>query len=172
MPQLLDAHVPHGTVLLVSNTTVAPLYGDALKRGLKDRHIVEAILPDGESYKTLATLSRILDVAVANRLARDSTRGRPRRRCRGRHGGICGGLLPARRRLRPGSDHAAGAGRLLGRRQDRREPSRRQEPHRCLPSAGRGDRRHQYPGHPAAAGTARGARRGHQVRPDPRCGLL
>ncbi len=27
----------------------------------------------GESYKTLATLSRILDVAVANRLARDST---------------------------------------------------------------------------------------------------
>jgi 3-dehydroquinate synthase len=71
--ELLDAHVPRGTVLLVSNTTVAPLYAAALKRGLKDRNVIEAILPDGESYKTLATLSRILDVAVANRLARDSS---------------------------------------------------------------------------------------------------
>lgn len=70
---VFDAHVPHGTVLLVSNTTVAALYASALKQGLKERNIVEAILPDGESYKTLATLSRILDVAVANRLARDST---------------------------------------------------------------------------------------------------
>ncbi len=71
--EVLDAHVPRGTVLLVSNTTVAPLYAPALKQGLGDRTIVEAILPDGESYKTLATLSRILDVAVANRLARDCT---------------------------------------------------------------------------------------------------
>jgi 3-dehydroquinate synthase len=71
--QLLAAHVPHGKVLLVSNTTVSALYGDALKRGLKGRHIIEAILPDGESYKTLTSLSRILDVAVANRLGRDST---------------------------------------------------------------------------------------------------
>ena len=71
--QVLEAHVPPGDVLLVSNTTVAPLYGETLKRGLKGRHIVEAILPDGESYKTLETLSRILDVAVANRLGRDST---------------------------------------------------------------------------------------------------
>jgi 3-dehydroquinate synthase len=71
--ELFDAHVPPGTVLLVSNTTVAPLYAAALKRGLKDRNVIEAILPDGEAYKTLATLARILDVAVANRLARDSS---------------------------------------------------------------------------------------------------
>ena len=70
---LLDEHVPRSAVLLVSNTTVAPLYAAALKQGLKDRTIVEAILPDGESYKTLASLARILDVAVANRLARDCT---------------------------------------------------------------------------------------------------
>jgi 3-dehydroquinate synthase len=68
---LLDAHVPHTAVLLVSNATVAPLYAAALKEGLGDRLVIEAILPDGESYKTLATLSRIVDVAVANRLARD-----------------------------------------------------------------------------------------------------
>ncbi|HEV2703554.1 MAG TPA: 3-dehydroquinate synthase [Steroidobacteraceae bacterium] len=70
--ELMAAHVPRGALLLVSNTTVAPLYAAALKRGLKDRNIIEAILPDGESYKTLETLARILDVAVANRLARDS----------------------------------------------------------------------------------------------------
>ncbi len=70
---LLDEHVPRGTVLLVSNTTVAPLYAAARKQGLGARTVVEAIVPDGESYKTLATLSRILDVAVANRLARDCT---------------------------------------------------------------------------------------------------
>ncbi len=70
---LVDELVPRTAVLLVSNTTVAPLYAAALKRGLGDRTLVEAIVPDGESYKTLATLSRILDVAVANRLARDCT---------------------------------------------------------------------------------------------------
>jgi 3-dehydroquinate synthase len=70
---VVDAHVPRSAVLLVSNTTVEPLYGAMLKRALKDRTIIEAILPDGESHKTLTTLSRILDVAVANRLARDCT---------------------------------------------------------------------------------------------------
>jgi 3-dehydroquinate synthase len=70
---VVDAHVPRSAVLLVSNTTVAPLYAAMLKRGLKERTIIEAILPDGESHKTLTTLSRILDVAVANRLARDCT---------------------------------------------------------------------------------------------------
>jgi 3-dehydroquinate synthase len=72
-PEVLDAHVPRGRVLLVSNTTVAALYAGPLKQGLKGRNLVEAIVPDGESYKTLATVARILDVAVANRLARDST---------------------------------------------------------------------------------------------------
>jgi 3-dehydroquinate synthetase len=38
--ELLDEHVPRGTVLLVSNTTVAPLYAAALKRGLAQRTIV------------------------------------------------------------------------------------------------------------------------------------
>lgn len=71
--ELLDANVPNGAVLLVTNTTVAPLHGAALKRGLRNRKVIEAILPDGESFKTLETLARILDVAVANRLARDST---------------------------------------------------------------------------------------------------
>jgi 3-dehydroquinate synthase len=70
---LLSQHVPGPDVLLVSNTTVAPLYAAALKRGLGDRRVVEVTLPDGESHKTLATVTRVLDVLVANRFARDCT---------------------------------------------------------------------------------------------------
>jgi 3-dehydroquinate synthase len=70
---LLRQHVPARDVLIVSNTTVAPLYLDALSAGLRPRRIVEAILPDGEAHKTLANVSRILDVLVANRFGRDCT---------------------------------------------------------------------------------------------------
>ena len=70
---LLREHIPARDVLLVSNTTVAPLYLERLAAGLRPRRIVEAILPDGESHKTLATVARILDVLVTNRLSRDCT---------------------------------------------------------------------------------------------------
>jgi 3-dehydroquinate synthase len=70
---LLAQHVPGQDILLVSNTTVAPLYAAALKRGLGERRIVEVTLPDGESHKTLATVARMFDVLVANRFARDCT---------------------------------------------------------------------------------------------------
>ena len=71
--ELLRQHVPARDVLIVSNTTVAPLYLDALAAGLSPRRILEVVLPDGESHKTLGTVSRILDVLVANRFGRDCT---------------------------------------------------------------------------------------------------
>jgi 3-dehydroquinate synthase len=70
---LLARHIPGRDILLVSNTIVGPLYAEILRKGLGDRRVVEATLPDGESHKTLATFSRILDVLVANRFARDCT---------------------------------------------------------------------------------------------------
>jgi 3-dehydroquinate synthase len=70
---LLDVRVPGRDVLIVSNTIVAPLYASRLIAGLPGRRIVEAILPDGESHKTLASVSRVLDVLVANRFGRDCT---------------------------------------------------------------------------------------------------
>jgi len=70
---LLQEHVPGRDILLVSNTIVGPLYSAALKKGLGDRRIVEVTLPDGESHKTLATVTRVLDVLVTNRFARDCT---------------------------------------------------------------------------------------------------
>lgn len=72
-PDLIRQHVPARDILIVSNTTVAPLYMASLAEALADGRVVEAILPDGESHKTLATVSRILDVLVANRFGRDCT---------------------------------------------------------------------------------------------------
>jgi 3-dehydroquinate synthase len=66
-------HVPGRDVLLVTNTTVGPLYSAALRRGLGERRVIEVTLPDGESHKTLATVARVMDVLVANRFARDCT---------------------------------------------------------------------------------------------------
>jgi len=54
--------------LIVSNTTVAPLYGASLKTALEGHfakvHLVE--LPDGEEYKTWQTLNLIFDALLAN----------------------------------------------------------------------------------------------------------
>ncbi len=70
-PDLIRRHVPARDILVVSNTTVAPLYMASLVEALSGSRVVEAILPDGESHKTLATVGRILDVLVANRFGRD-----------------------------------------------------------------------------------------------------
>jgi 3-dehydroquinate synthase len=59
-------------VLLVSNTTVGPLYSDRLAAALAPRRCIEVELPDGEAHKTLANVSRLLDVLIANRFARDA----------------------------------------------------------------------------------------------------
>jgi 3-dehydroquinate synthase len=58
-------------VLVITNTTVGPLYGAALSGALAPRRCLEVVLPDGEVHKTLANVSRMLDVLIANRFARD-----------------------------------------------------------------------------------------------------
>src|SRR5882762_6374186 len=72
-PDLVRQHVPARDILIVSNTTVAPLYMESVVGALSGSRVVEAILPDGESHKTLATVARVLDVLVANRFGRDCT---------------------------------------------------------------------------------------------------
>lgn len=69
---LLGRHLQARDLLLVSNTTVAPLYAERVRVGLADRRIVDLRLPDGEQYKTLEYVSRVLDVLVANRFGRDA----------------------------------------------------------------------------------------------------
>jgi 3-dehydroquinate synthase len=68
---LLDAAVPKGNLLIVSNTTVAPLYLPRLQQALAGRRVAECVLPDGEEYKTLATLDRVYDALAAAAVHRD-----------------------------------------------------------------------------------------------------
>jgi 3-dehydroquinate synthase len=71
---LLDTaaqHIPGRDLVLITNTTVGPLFAPRLTTGLSNRRLIEVVLPDGEQHKTFANISRILDVMVANRLGRD-----------------------------------------------------------------------------------------------------
>lgn len=64
--------IPARDVLIVTNTIVGPLYAAKLSAALAPRRCVEVVLPDGEVHKTLANISRMLDVLVTNRFARDA----------------------------------------------------------------------------------------------------
>jgi 3-dehydroquinate synthase len=68
----LDRVVPARDVLIVTNTTVGPIYSAKLTAALAPRRCIEVALPDGEVHKTLANVSRMLDVLVTNRFARDA----------------------------------------------------------------------------------------------------
>ena len=60
------------TALIVSNTTVAPLYAAQLQTALEARypHVLLMTLPDGEAYKDWQTLQLIFDVLLQNRCDR------------------------------------------------------------------------------------------------------
>jgi 3-dehydroquinate synthase len=73
-PELLSQHIPGSQVVIVSNETIAPLYLDRLRAAIGDRALVtEVILPDGEQYKTMASLGEILDRVMADRHSRTTT---------------------------------------------------------------------------------------------------
>lgn len=76
-PDLLQRHVHGKRVLVVTNTTVAPLYldkvTDALTRDNPKISVETVILPDGEQYKDMDTLMKVFDKAIESRLDRRST---------------------------------------------------------------------------------------------------
>ncbi|MBK1647749.1 3-dehydroquinate synthase [Rhabdochromatium marinum] len=72
-PNGLHPFIRGPQVMVVSNTTVAPLYLDALRAGLSGYQVAERILPDGEAYKELGTWHGIFDALLEQRLARDCT---------------------------------------------------------------------------------------------------
>ena len=61
--------------LIVSNTTVAPLYAAALRAALAGRYaqIHELQLPDGEEFKNWETLQLIFDALLSNGCDRKTT---------------------------------------------------------------------------------------------------
>jgi 3-dehydroquinate synthase len=69
----LAGNVPGDALLIVSNTTVAPLYLATLRTSLAGRRVESCILPDGEQFKTLQTAGSVFDALVHHRLHRDAT---------------------------------------------------------------------------------------------------
>lgn len=66
-------HIHGQQVLIVSNTTVAPLYLEAVKSALQEYQVQTVILPDGEQYKSLAVWQQIIDTLLENRFDRRCT---------------------------------------------------------------------------------------------------
>lgn len=62
-------------VLLVSNPTIFPYYGEIVLNSLKTAgfDLYTHLLPDGEVYKTLDSISQVYDTALENRLERSDT---------------------------------------------------------------------------------------------------
>ena len=66
-------HIHGQQVMIVSNTTVAPIYLDQVVRQLDGYNVEFIILPDGEQYKTLETVNTIFDALLKSKFDRTST---------------------------------------------------------------------------------------------------
>lgn len=72
-PGLVTGQIRGRQVMVVTNTTIAPLYLDTVT-GMFGALDVESVeLPDGEQYKNLDTLNTIFDALLQNRFNRDCT---------------------------------------------------------------------------------------------------
>jgi len=59
--------------MVISNSTIAPLYLDTVLKNLKDYCVEQVILPDGEQYKTLDVVTQIFDKLLACKFSRNAT---------------------------------------------------------------------------------------------------
>jgi 3-dehydroquinate synthase len=61
-----------GKAVVITNTTIAPLYLETVLAGLRARGAtcVPVVLPDGEAYKSWETLNKIFDELLSNRCER------------------------------------------------------------------------------------------------------
>jgi 3-dehydroquinate synthase len=73
--ELILPHLKRKQVAIVSNTTVAPLYMQAIAQPLREAgvSVIEIVLPDGEAYKNSETLQTIYDHLLQNRCERNTT---------------------------------------------------------------------------------------------------
>jgi 3-dehydroquinate synthase len=74
-PELLLAYLPQAYVALVTNTTLWPLFGQALAARLEARQIkvLPIVLADGEEHKDWTTLNRIFDALLEHSCDRKTT---------------------------------------------------------------------------------------------------
>ncbi|TSA23119.1 MAG: 3-dehydroquinate synthase [Betaproteobacteria bacterium] len=72
---LIVPHLAQKRVVIVTNTTVAPLYLERLTRTLTGAgvRVTPVVLPDGEAYKNWETLNLIFDALLTDRAERKTT---------------------------------------------------------------------------------------------------
>ena len=70
---LLSDHIQGKQVMVVTNTTIAPLYLEKLKDALSGFNVESVVLPDGENFKTLETLNKVFDALLKAKFDRSST---------------------------------------------------------------------------------------------------
>ncbi len=70
--RLFAEHVSARDLLIVTNDRVAPLYLERLQTSLQGKRVATLVLPDGESFKTLATAGQVIDALAAERMNRDA----------------------------------------------------------------------------------------------------
>jgi 3-dehydroquinate synthase len=72
-PALIQQHIKHKSILIVTNETIAPLYLAKVEALFEGYHCESVILPDGEEYKTLTILNNVFDTLLAERFSRQVT---------------------------------------------------------------------------------------------------
>lgn len=70
---LFARHIKSKQVVVVTNTTIAPLYLDAVVKNLQSYTVEQVILPDGEQFKTLDVMMQIFDKLLASKFSRNAT---------------------------------------------------------------------------------------------------
>ena len=71
--ELYKQHIKSSQVIVITNTTIAPLYFDQLLNNLHDFKVECLILPDGEQFKTLDYVTQIFDKLLSCKFSRNST---------------------------------------------------------------------------------------------------
>jgi len=70
---VLTKHIQGKQVMIVTNSTIAPLYLEKLKAVLEGFNVESVVLPDGEKFKTLETLNKVFDALLKAKFDRSST---------------------------------------------------------------------------------------------------
>jgi 3-dehydroquinate synthase len=73
--ELFAPHIAGLSVAIVTNSTVDPLYGEALRAALAPlgKKVTTVVLPDGEAHKNWETLNQIFDSLLTERADRKTT---------------------------------------------------------------------------------------------------
>ncbi len=70
---VFSQYIKSKQVLIVTNETIAPLYLDGMLDSLSDYQVQTLVLPDGEEYKTVDTVTTIFDAFLENQYGRSAT---------------------------------------------------------------------------------------------------